>query len=77
MDSKSVLVWSPVSLLTSIPLVVFYSVYLQCYLCYECGFVGFYGMTKSQIYFESEKKILHWKLVTETLNLSLQEILNG
>lgn len=36
-----------------------------------------YGMTKSQIYFESEKEILEWKLVTETHDLSLQDILNG
>lgn len=32
---------SPVSLLTSLLLVVFYSVNLQCYLYYECGFVGY------------------------------------
>lgn len=36
-----------------------------------------YGMTKSQIYFESEKEVLEWKLVTETHDLSLQDILNG
>lgn len=36
-----------------------------------------YGMTKSQIYFESAKEILQWKLVTETHSLSLQDILNG